>query len=257
VKGSQLAARFRSLPATARALIFLTGAVACLVFGGLSALTVLLWTLALLSLEGREFDSLGLQLSARRLTQLIGGLILGMLLMSAQVALFRMVSDFHWERGAGVGLGSLFAGALFYLASSASEELAFRGYGFQRLVEAAGPIAAQVITAALFAAYHVALGMPVAAAVLFTGLGSILYGYAFLRTKGVALPIGIHAGWNFIQENLAGISGRSQPGYWNPVRAPGDAGASFAASLGILLIVTLAGAAVVWQATRRYQASNA
>ncbi len=219
--------------------------------GGLPAATLLLWTLVLLGLESRGLDSLGFKPSSRRLAELFGGLALGMLLVAAQVGLFRLFSVFHLERNANVGLGSAVAGAIFYLASSASEELAFRGYGFQRLVEAAGPAMAQIVTALVFALYHIAMGMPAPAAFLFTGLGSLFYGFAFLRTRGVALPIGIHAGWNFAQENLAGISGRSQSGYWNAVRAPGDPGASFGLSLGILLLVTLIGAAIVWWASRK------
>ena len=47
-------------------------------------------------------------------------------------------------------------------------------------------------------------------AVLGPGTGAILFGIAALKTKGIALPIGSHTGWNFGQwswgfKNMPGI----------------------------------------------------
>jgi membrane protease YdiL (CAAX protease family) len=37
------------------------------------------------------------------------------------------------------------------------------------------------------------------------GLAAILLGLCYLKTKSLALPIGVHIGWNFTQGNLLGF----------------------------------------------------
>jgi membrane protease YdiL (CAAX protease family) len=135
------------------------------------------------------------------------------------------------------------SGVWFYLKSSIFEELAFRGYGFRRLIDSIGFGWAQAVTAVLFAVYHtVNVGMPLIPALLFTGLGSLLFGYAFRRSCGVIVPIGLHAAWNFWQEQAAVSSGRGQAGLWSLVLPEGSR-LSFGVRYGALLLVT-AGTAV-------------
>jgi hypothetical protein len=87
----------------------------------------------------------------------------------------------------------LFGGALL-------EEVMFRGYPFQRLVEAVGPFWAVTMASALFAAAH--LGNPNAGGVLswafFNTIAiGVLLAVAYLRTRTLWFPFGIHFGWNF------------------------------------------------------------
>jgi hypothetical protein len=51
-----------------------------------------------------------------------------------------------------------------------------------------------------------------------TVLGAILLGLAYLRTGSLALPIGIHFGWNWAQGSLLGfdVSGFTQSGWLLP-----------------------------------------
>jgi hypothetical protein len=51
------------------------------------------------------------------------------------------------------------------------------------------------------------------------GLASLLLGLAFLKTGSLALPIGVHLGWNWAQGPLLGfgVSGAGQRGHWTPV----------------------------------------
>jgi hypothetical protein len=39
----------------------------------------------------------------------------------------------------------------------------------------------------------------IATVMLTTGLGSLLFGLAFIKTRNLILPAGIHLGWNFAQ----------------------------------------------------------
>ena len=55
-------------------------------------------------------------------------------------------------------------------------------------------------------------------ATLDTVLGALLLGFAYLRTGSLALPIGIHFGWNWAQGALLGfdVSGLGQAGWLLP-----------------------------------------
>ena len=90
----------------------------------------------------------------------------------------------------------LFVAALL-MAGAAGEELFFRGYGFQVLLSTAGPYATVLPVGVIFALLHG--GNPHAnwfAIVNTAGFG-ILFGYAYLRSRDLWLPIGLHFGWNF------------------------------------------------------------
>jgi membrane protease YdiL (CAAX protease family) len=87
--------------------------------------------------------------------------------------------------------------AVFLLAIAAmGEEVAFRGYPFQKLVEATGAVGAIVITSAFFGLVHAgnpnASGWAVTNTVLFGAMMAI----AYVRTRSLWLPWGIHFGWN-------------------------------------------------------------
>jgi hypothetical protein len=98
---------------------------------------------------------------------------------------------------------------LILAAGAVGEELLFRGYGFQVLLAAFGPYATIVPVGVLFALMH--SGNPNAnwfGLANTAGFG-ILFGYAFLRTRDLWLPIGLHFGWNFTLPifgvNLSGL----------------------------------------------------
>lgn len=82
-------------------------------------------------------------------------------------------------------------------AGSIGEELLFRGYGLQILVAAIGPWATILPLGLLFGALH--YGNPGAGLLssAITAAFGILFGFAYLRSRDLWLPIGLHFGWNF------------------------------------------------------------
>jgi hypothetical protein len=99
---------------------------------------------------------------------------------------------------------------LLLAASAAGEELFFRGYGFQVLLAAVGPYATILPVAVVFALLHT--NNPNAT---WLGIGNtagfgILFGYAYVRSRDLWLPIGLHYGWNLTLPlfgvNLSGIT---------------------------------------------------
>jgi len=116
-------------------------------------------------------------------------------------------------RALGLGFGAFVLVALF-------EENLFRGFLFQRLVAGMGAWPAQILLGLFFGISHWGNpGMHGAIKVWATlniALAAVFMGLAYLRTRSLALPIGIHLGWNWTQGNVLGfaVSGTTEQHGW-------------------------------------------
>ena len=180
-----------------------------LVYRPLTTVLLLLGFSALLRIfdevPGNPLPAMGLS-RERWLRDSLWGLLLGLLLVTLAVvpAILTLggTLDFHLTgkslRPAVIELVILAFGAM-------SEELMFRGYPFQRLVESTGAISAIAIFSALFGAVH--LMNPGASAIGFgnTILIGIVLALLYLRTRALWYPFGLHFGWNFALGWLYGL----------------------------------------------------
>jgi hypothetical protein len=82
------------------------------------------------------------------------------------------------------------------LAGAAGEELFFRGYGFQLLLASLGPYATILPVGVAFALLHMANPNASWFGIANTAGFGVLFGYAYLRSRDLWLPIGLHFGWN-------------------------------------------------------------
>lgn len=85
------------------------------------------------------------------------------------------------------------------------EEVAFRGYPFQRLIEAIGPLMATLLMSVLFALRHLGNPDSTAAGVVVTVFAGWLLSAAYLRTRALWLPWGFHFSWNVAMGLLFGL----------------------------------------------------
>ena len=120
------------------------------------------------------------------------------------------IGSAHPENGAVMAAITLIA----YLALASREELAFHGYPLRRLEQSFGIWGAQLIVALVFALEHMVGGWPWTRALFGAGVGSLLFGMAAIATRGLAVPIGLHAAWNFGQ-SMMGLNG--EPALWRAV----------------------------------------
>jgi len=105
-----------------------------------------------------------------------------------------------------------------YLVLAAYEEIGFRGYPMRQLLRSFGVWPTLLLIAPVFALYHVVLGWGLLQAFIGTGVGSLLFGMAAVASRhGLAFPIGVHAGWNFVTWSLGATGG----GIWKMI-FPGD-----------------------------------
>lgn len=81
-------------------------------------------------------------------------------------------------------------------AGSAGEEIFFRGYGFQLLLKNYGAYATIVPVGVVFALMHASNPNATWMGIANTAGFGILFGYAYLRSRDLWLPIGLHFGWN-------------------------------------------------------------
>jgi hypothetical protein len=167
--------------------------------------------LALRIYENRRIPELGLwwsRASAENLGFGLGGgvvaacLVLGAPLAAGAAHFVRTPAE-QPTAGAAILLGVLL------LIGSAGEELLFRGYGFQLLIANFGTWSVLLPVGVVFGLLHG--GNPNASLlgiVNTVGFG-VLFGYAYLRSRDLWLPIGLHFGWNvtlpLFGANVSGI----------------------------------------------------
>jgi membrane protease YdiL (CAAX protease family) len=99
----------------------------------------------------------------------------------------------------------LFVNLMTLLVGALAEEVAFRGYAFQRLIDAVGATLATLGMSVLFAMMHLLNTNASAASTLVTILAGWLFSIAYLRTRALWLPWGLHFAWNASMGLLFGL----------------------------------------------------
>lgn len=188
----------------------------------------------------------------------IAGVLMGLLFVGFRAAGWLEVVGPGWGtddpeamlRAAAVW-GMVFVGVGFY------EELLARGYLFQNLEAGLNTVWAVLLSSAVFGLLHI--GNPNASPLAALGIlgAGLLFALAYLRTRALWLPIGLHIGWNFFEGVVFGfpVSGLetarlvetriSGPELWT--------GGAFGPEAGLALLpALLAGGLWVWYYTRNH-----
>jgi len=160
------------------------------------------------SFEKKPLSSVGLALSGRWKIELGMGLALGAMMALGVAALdwSTGVVHFAWNSMAAERAlaGGAYYGVLFAVAAT-NEELMFRGYPFQRLVESVGPAAAVAVSSVSFGVAHLGNPSHTWLSTLNTMLVGMPLAVGYLRTRALWLPIGMHFAWNFVQAYALGF----------------------------------------------------
>lgn len=195
----------------------------------------------------------------KALSHLALGLAAGLIVFSVAVAIAALLGVYQVT-----GMGdfsdlfpALVGPALF---AAVSEELVFRGILFRWIEEFGGSWIALLVTSAFFGASH--LLNPNASAIAAVGIAfeaGVMLGAAYMLTRSLWLPMGIHAAWNFAQGEIFDIpvSGSRVHGIL-VARLTGDPlltgnGFGLEASLIAMVVATLFGLWLLWLAIKRGQ----
>lgn len=185
------------------------------------------------------------------------GLVAGLIIFSAVVGLAALVGVY---RITGTGDASRLLVELVGTAiiPGFMEEMLFRGILFRWLEEFGGSWAALFLTSALFGLAHIM--NPNAtwfASFAIAVEAGILLGGAYMLTRSLWFPMGLHAAWNFTQGEIfdVPVSGLGEHGLVQaklsgpPLLSGGEFGLE--ASLLALLVATAAGIWIVWTAVKK------
>ncbi|MCC7497120.1 MAG: CPBP family intramembrane metalloprotease [Bryobacterales bacterium] len=164
-------------------------------------------TIAVRIYERQTLTAIGLGWTAASRRNLLLGLaagggaalvVIGFPVMAGTAELYRVP-------GQSLNWGSLLFVSLLLFFGAAGEEMLFRGYGFQVLMDNLGPFATILPVGVLFGIAH-------GGNQYFSGMGlantigwGIILGTAFYRSGDLWLPIGMHFGWNWVLP-LFGVS---------------------------------------------------
>ena len=150
------------------------------------------------------------------------GSLIGLALMLIPAFMLWIFGWVHWQWN--LSGFSIFLSTVFLFAGVAlAEELLFRGFIFQRLIAGLGQLPAQMITAGYFLLTHMnnpgMTGDVKVLASINIFIASLVFGLAFMRTKSLAMPLGLHFMANLIQGAVLGfgVSGTDQSGLLKPV----------------------------------------
>jgi hypothetical protein len=153
----------------------------------------------------KPLGAVGLMMHPFVLRHLLAGIFLG-LLMIAGIFLVEAGLGYAGLSGRGLSMGDVVrtAGLSFLTLGFAAawEELTFRGYMFQSLMQSITFLPAMLVFAALFSAAHWGNPNCTAFALVNVGLAAVLFSFAYQKTRSLWLPIGLHFGWNFTQTTL-------------------------------------------------------
>jgi uncharacterized protein len=219
----------------------------------MSALAALgLFVLYTRTVEGRAVTELAV---ARAPLELGLGFLAGLAAFTLVIGTIAALGAYHVIGR--TGLSIIVAPLVGALLTGVSEELLIRGVMFRIAEDSLGSYWALAISAVFFGAAH--LANPHATVLAGTAIAiqaGILLAAAYMLTRRLWLPIGLHAGWNFTQGGLFGVavSGNTSQGLLQstltgPVwLSGGDFGAE--SSVVATVICGLLGIAILLRARR-------
>jgi len=181
----------------------------------------------------------------------LGLIVVGVLsAVALRATLFHGASEMH-----PAVLGGVFKIAVLLLFAAANEEFLFRGYAFQRLVDSVGAIWAVGITSVLFGVAHLFNPSPTPLSTANTALAGVLLSLAYLKTRALWLPTGLHWAWNFTMGPVLGlpVSGLNIKPTLLRAESTGPAwltGGAYGPEGGIVMTVVCV-AVVIWLARTR------
>jgi len=185
------------------------------------------------------------------------GLGAGFMIFSLTVAVAALIGVYRitGEGDASDLLPALIGSAIF---AAVSEELIFRGILFRWIEEFGGSWAALLLTSAFFGAAH--LANPNASPIAAVGIAfeaGVMLGAAYMLTRSLWLPMGLHAAWNFTQGEIYDIPVSGTPVHGllvarlsGPPLLTGN-GFGLEASPIAITVATLFGLWLLWLAIRK------
>lgn len=168
-------------------------------------------------LDRRSIISLGLKLNRWVVSDLMAGIGITFIMMGLIFAIelamgWLTLDEFVWQSESISSVALFMLGMVFlFMFVGWNEELLFRGYRLQNLLDGLSPIWAVLISSAWFGVVHLANPNATLISVVGILLAGLFLAYPAIRTGQLWLSIGLHIGWNFFEGPIFGfpVSGLS------------------------------------------------
>jgi membrane protease YdiL (CAAX protease family) len=218
--------------------------------------------------DRRSFVSLGFHFDRHTLRDLlvgflIPGLLMGLIFLLELALGWLTIDRFTWDSvPLRQWMPETLLGLLIFMGVGFYEELLARGYHFHNLEEGLNLPWALLLSSVIFALLHWANPYVSPFSILGLLAAGLYLGFAYLRTRQLWLPIGLHIGWNFFEGYVFGfpVSGTStlrlvQQTVSGPELITGGA---FGPEAGLIVLPVLAlGAGLIFWYTHRRSAPKA
>lgn len=160
-------------------------------------------------IDNKRFVSVGFPYHGKIWKEMSLGFLVGTCMIVIVVAAELLLGAVKLSLRPNVGITLLlrnFGLSFFFFAYFAmGEELIFRGYPFQALVQGMGPVAATILGSIIFGFLH--LSNPEASffSTVNTVLAGLFLSVAYLKTRTLYFPFGLHFSWNFVQSFILSL----------------------------------------------------
>lgn len=190
--------------------------------------------------------------SQNMFVELASGMLVGAILFSVTIGILWLLGYYKV-----IGINPwtvIFSWLVLAIISGVSEELLFRGILFRVVEESLGTWFSLAISALIFGLFHLANpNATLWGAIAIAIEAGIMLAAAFVYTRRLWLPIGIHFAWNFVQGAIFGVavSGNEATGLLQstlsgpPSLSGGDFGAE--GSIFAVLVCLVAGSYFIWK----------
>ena len=127
------------------------------------------------------------------------GVFIGVFITLLMIGILLVFSDLKVELNSKSNYLKALTWCLIFFPLAYMEELVFRGGAFVKLKDTIDIRNTQLLFALLFALYHDPTGNTFGTQLLGPGIWALIFGWAAIKSGGIAFPTGIHAGINIVQ----------------------------------------------------------
>ena len=159
-------------------------------------------------LEALPWRSLGLTLHAGWFRDFLIGSVVGIISLAVAVLIAVVGGGIRLNlttTQAAPVLRTLIGSIAIFVVAALAEEAMFRSYFLQTFTRARLVWFGVVLTSVAFASLHLGNPNVVPAAVLNTTIAGMWLAVAYLRTRSLWLPLGVHWSWNWALDSLFGL----------------------------------------------------
>lgn len=162
-------------------------------------------------LDKQSIESLGLKVNLQALVDILAGIGITFVQMGFIYAMMHALGwvtfrGFAWEDDSfSLVLSGVLTFLVIFLLVGWNEELLSRGYHLQTFASGLNLFWGVVLSSIVFGLLHVGNPGSSWSAVAGITLAGLYFAFAYIRTKQLWLPIGLHIGWNFSEGVVFGF----------------------------------------------------